>query len=330
MYLLLLLNILVVIINWDKSMLTVDNILSVPIYDYYGSNVTTHTSITSFKQVLNSNITTTGHHEVFLSEANLRLSRGIIKGFIINNNGNKILYDYNLYHNIFCTWQCNGDLNVKSWLRPRNKLYNSKWLNKLTSIVVVKQNKYYMFHNNQHYYQLSNYQSGNNKIIMTYYYNVVSYKYINNLLRIQIATTSCHDLDYGREYGAVYVFKDNNMILRKYWQIEFNIGDVYLYEDMMSDDKIHGMSKSWSMIINRDHINTWIQHLFVPMNLFSKHIEYINLYYQGQQHGISFYFINGTITQQYYHNGKLHGQYISCDIDNNILFTVQMCDDKEC
>jgi len=114
-------------------------------YFNYGNTTTYYTSIIAFKQSLTG--AREGRHETFITKS-------IIKGYLFDDD-KQIFYDCNFTTNTFCMWinLCQSD--IKSWLKPRNKLYNSKWLHsgenivaRLYRLVLFTQSKYYVYQQN--------------------------------------------------------------------------------------------------------------------------------------------------------------------------------------
>ena len=150
-----------------------DNVMT---YFNYGNTTTTYySSLTMFKQSLIKS--GSGRHETFITKS-------ILKGhfFDVNNNNKHIFYDCNFTTNTFCMWIGLNQVDIKSWLRPRNKLFNGKWLkpskiidnddnngresyvmrSRLYRLVIFNQSTYYVYqHDNSKEYCVEYYHYEN-------------------------------------------------------------------------------------------------------------------------------------------------------------------------
>ena len=297
---------------------TVDYILTLPKFHtkdgnntYFSySSTTRYESVAKFKELLNNNAT--GRHEVFLT-------KNIVKGYIFDNNDNntKIFYECNLHINMFCMWTNLNDQDVKSWLKTSNKLLNRAWIHnssnnsnngskshthshiQLLRLVIFRQNKYYIHQRDDSKRYDCDYYDGANKIIFVYYDKLTDYQQVGNIKRLSILKTLKFSIDF--KHRNIVLYRDNDKILEKEVTSSGNYrhdpNDFCYYESNIQDDKLHGISRSWKHL-NDKQLRIWEKYLYVPMNAFHDNLTNVESYVLGEEHGMSFIYDKSRHTSQ--------------------------------
>jgi len=261
-------------------------------FDY--ANTTRYKSIGAFKQVINN--VTDGRHEMFIT-------RNIIKGVLINTNddGNKIFYDCDLNNNTFCMWTRLSSRDIKSWIKPRNKLFNNYWLkfHRLHRLVIFTQNKYYVYQREAaDCHGATDYQYYDNKCNNVHgqgQSNIIIFCYYNTMLRYQRLTNNMTRLYVLREfdtwnmtkYYTSLLFKDNSVILNKTVLGNNSVFGSDVFEAYIDNDKFHGITRSW-MQVNTRMLNSLLRYTYIPKNAYIDNLVSICYNCQDDRHGISY------------------------------------------